>query len=33
MDGRVLQVNISPGGVPKLPVGRAWVVYRIDGAG
>jgi MOSC domain-containing protein YiiM/GNAT superfamily N-acetyltransferase len=25
MDGRVLQVNISPGGVPKLPVGRAWV--------
>ena len=25
MDGRVLQVNISPGGVPKLPVERAWV--------
>jgi MOSC domain-containing protein YiiM/GNAT superfamily N-acetyltransferase len=25
MDGRVLQVNISPGGVPKLPVDRAWV--------
>ena len=25
MDGRVLQVNVSPGGVPKLPVGRAWV--------
>jgi MOSC domain-containing protein YiiM len=24
-DGRVLQVNISPGGVPKLPVERAWV--------
>jgi MOSC domain-containing protein YiiM/GNAT superfamily N-acetyltransferase len=23
--GRVLQVNISPGGVPKLPVDRAWV--------
>jgi MOSC domain-containing protein YiiM/GNAT superfamily N-acetyltransferase len=23
--GRVLQVNISPGGVPKLPVERAWV--------
>ena len=23
--GRVLQVNVSPGGVPKLPVGRAWV--------
>src|SRR5882672_379820 len=25
MDGRVLQVSISPGGVPKLPVERAWV--------
>ncbi|HEX5014433.1 MAG TPA: GNAT family N-acetyltransferase [Candidatus Limnocylindrales bacterium] len=25
MDGRVLQVNISPGGVPKLPVEAAWV--------
>jgi MOSC domain-containing protein YiiM/GNAT superfamily N-acetyltransferase len=25
MDGRVLQVNVSPGGVPKLPVDRAWV--------
>jgi MOSC domain-containing protein YiiM/GNAT superfamily N-acetyltransferase len=25
MDGRVLQVNVSPGGVPKLPVARAWV--------
>ena len=24
-DGRVLQVNISPGGVPKQPVARAWV--------
>lgn len=24
-DGRVLQVNISPGGVPKLPVERAWI--------
>ena len=24
-DGRVLRVNISPGGVPKLPVERAWV--------
>lgn len=23
--GRVLQVNVSPGGVPKLPVERAWV--------
>jgi MOSC domain-containing protein YiiM/GNAT superfamily N-acetyltransferase len=23
--GRVLQVNVSPGGVPKLPVPRAWV--------
>jgi MOSC domain-containing protein YiiM/GNAT superfamily N-acetyltransferase len=25
MDGRVLQVNVSPGGVPKLPVEGAWV--------
>src|SRR5436309_2923567 len=25
MDGRVLQVNISPGGVPKLPVAAARV--------
>ena len=25
MDGRVLQVNVSPGGVPKEPVERAWV--------
>jgi MOSC domain-containing protein YiiM/GNAT superfamily N-acetyltransferase len=25
MNGRVLQVNISPGGVPKLPVEEAWV--------
>ena len=25
MDGRVLQVNVSPGGVPKLPVEQAWV--------
>ena len=25
MDGRVLQVNVSLGGVPKLPVDRAWV--------
>jgi MOSC domain-containing protein YiiM/GNAT superfamily N-acetyltransferase len=25
MDGRVLQVNVSPGGVPKQPVERAWV--------
>lgn len=23
--GRVVQVNLSPGGVPKLPVGEAWV--------
>src|SRR5215208_7176719 len=23
--GRVVQVNVSPGGVPKLPVERAWV--------
>jgi MOSC domain-containing protein YiiM/GNAT superfamily N-acetyltransferase len=25
MDGRVLQVNVSPGGVPKLAIDRAWV--------
>jgi MOSC domain-containing protein YiiM/GNAT superfamily N-acetyltransferase len=25
MDGRVLQVNVSPGGVPKHPVDRAWI--------
>jgi MOSC domain-containing protein YiiM/GNAT superfamily N-acetyltransferase len=25
MEGRVVQVNVSPGGVPKLPVERAWV--------
>jgi len=25
VDGRVLQVNVSAGGVPKLPVERAWV--------
>jgi MOSC domain-containing protein YiiM/GNAT superfamily N-acetyltransferase len=25
MDGQVLQVNVSPGGVPKLAVDRAWV--------
>jgi MOSC domain-containing protein YiiM/GNAT superfamily N-acetyltransferase len=25
MEGRVLQVNVSPGGVPKEPVERAWV--------
>jgi MOSC domain-containing protein YiiM len=25
MEGRVLQVNVSPGGVPKHPVDRAWV--------
>jgi MOSC domain-containing protein YiiM/GNAT superfamily N-acetyltransferase len=32
MDGRVLQVNISPGGVPKLPVERAWVSEQgLDG--
>jgi MOSC domain-containing protein YiiM/GNAT superfamily N-acetyltransferase len=24
-NGRILQVNLSPGGVPKLPVERAWV--------
>ena len=23
--GRVLQVSVSPGGVPKLPIERAWV--------
>ena len=32
MDGRVLQVNLSPGGVPKLPVERAWVgPFGLDG--
>ena len=32
MDGRVLQVNVSPGGVPKLPVERAWVgALGLDG--
>jgi MOSC domain-containing protein YiiM len=25
MDGRVASVNVSPGGVPKRPVPRAWV--------
>lgn len=30
--GRVLQVNVSPGGVPKLPVARAWVgPWGLDG--
>jgi len=30
----VLQVNVSPGGVPKLPVGRAWVGrLGLDGDG
>jgi MOSC domain-containing protein YiiM/GNAT superfamily N-acetyltransferase len=34
MDGRVLQVSISPGGVPKLPVERAWVgELGLDGDG
>jgi MOSC domain-containing protein YiiM/GNAT superfamily N-acetyltransferase len=34
MDGRVLQVNVSPGGVPKLPVERAWVgPLGLDGDG
>jgi len=27
-DGRVASVNISPGGVPKLPVDEAWVGHR-----
>ena len=32
MDGRVLQVNVSPGGVPKEPVDRAWVsVLGVEG--
>ncbi len=32
--GRILQVNVSPGGVPKLPVERAWVDrYGLDGDG
>jgi len=31
-DGRVLQVSVSPGGVPKLPVERAWVgPWGLDG--
>jgi MOSC domain-containing protein YiiM len=25
MRGRVVSVNVSPGGLPKLPVGSAWV--------
>ena len=30
--GRVLQVNVSPGGVPKLPVGSTWVgPYGLEG--
>jgi MOSC domain-containing protein YiiM/GNAT superfamily N-acetyltransferase len=30
--GRVLQVNVSPGGVPKMPVDRAWVGrYGLEG--
>jgi MOSC domain-containing protein YiiM len=34
LDGRVLQVNISPGGVPKLPVERAWVgALGVEGDG
>ena len=34
MDGRVLQVNVSAGGVPKLPVERAWVgELGLDGDG
>jgi MOSC domain-containing protein YiiM/GNAT superfamily N-acetyltransferase len=32
MDGRVLQVSVSPGGVPKQPVERAWVgEYGLEG--
>ena len=32
MDGRVHQVNISPGGVPKHSVDRAWVgAMGLDG--
>ena len=32
MEGRVLQVNISPGGVPKLPVAEAWIGHDgLDG--
>ncbi len=31
-DGRILQVSVSPGGVPKLPVERAWVgPWGLDG--
>lgn len=32
VDGRVLQVNVSAGGVPKLPVPRAWVgILGVEG--
>ena len=32
--GRVLQVNVSPGGLPKLPVEQAWVSHLgLDGDG
>jgi MOSC domain-containing protein YiiM/GNAT superfamily N-acetyltransferase len=32
MDGRVLHVNVSPGGVPKLPVDQAWIgAQGLDG--
>ena len=32
--GRVLQVNVSPGGLPKLPVDQAWVsLLGLDGDG
>lgn len=32
MTGRILQINVSPGGVPKLPVPRAFVSFeRVEG--
>jgi MOSC domain-containing protein YiiM len=34
MRGRVVSVNVSPGGLPKLPVGSAWVgTIGLDGDG
>lgn len=34
MDGRVISVNVSPGGLPKLPIAGAWVGrLGLDGDG
>ena len=34
MDGRIVQINVSPGGVPKRPVARARVTWRgLEGDG